>query len=252
MNPKTSLRYLPLERLTSHDDNRPVDRAKVREMAESIRQLGILTPLVVTEHLTDYNRWLILDGQHRAAAAQLVGKQQVLCSIRHGLDADRDEQIIVMLVANCQRVEMNPMHRAEQFGVLRRGGLTLDDIAKRGGFSASWVSECLALLDLDTDTRERVRAGDVGVGVAKAAVRQVRRAVRSGPAIDSTAPRPAVNVAPAHFTRKHPLADAVRQTCDHINTSAGKVRPKVGGVGCGQCWEAVIRSDENSKEGTPS
>ncbi|WBQ02986.1 ParB/RepB/Spo0J family partition protein [Kribbella sp. CA-293567] len=254
---KTSLRHLPLERLTAHADNRPLDRDKVREMADSIRQHGILTPLIVTEHLTDYNRWIILDGQHRAAAARLVGKQQVLCSVRHGLDADKDEQIIVMLVANCQRAELDPMHRAEQFGVLQKAGLTIEQIATRCGLSPSWVSESLALLDLDTETRERVRAGDVGVGQAKAAVRQVRRAVRTGTPIGDAIGvvpqrRPTVNVGPAHFTRKHPLADVVRASCEHVDASTGQLRPKVGASGCGQCWETAIRADENSKAATPS
>lgn len=249
MKPKQSLQRIPLDRLVSHDHNRALNQARVDEMADSIQEHGILTPLIITEHLTDFNRWLILDGHHRAAAAQQLGMSLVLCVIRHGLDEDQDEQLIVMLVGNCQRQEMSAMDRAELFGVLRRSGLSIADIAKRSGLSEGWVSDSLSLLELDGDTRDRVRAGDVGVGQAKQAIRQVR-AVRRAP-IGGPAPKrkSSITVEAAHFTGKHPLAEAVRRSCDHHDTSAGRVRPTVGGVGCGQCWEAVIRSDEKSAGG---
>lgn len=247
MKPKQSARHVALDLLVSHDNNRDLTPAATSEMADSMREHGVIQPLVVTEHPTEYDRWLILDGHHRAAAARLAGLRTVPCVIRHNLDEDPDEQLVVMLVANCQRAELAPMDRAEMLGVLRKRGLTMAQVARRTGLSESRVSESLALLELDGETRERVREGEVGVGQATQAVREVRAQQRTygHRAKPSTS---GIKVEPAHFTTKHPLAKAVRSACDHNGPSG--VRPMVGGMGCGQCWEDVIRQDEIAKIST--
>lgn len=252
MNHKQSLKWLPVDRLVAHDRNRVLNQDRVDDIANSIGKVGQLVPLIVTEHLTDYNRYLVLDGHHRQAALQQLGMSQVLCVVRHGLDEDTDGQLIVMLIGNAQRHEMSAMDRAELLGVLRRGGMTIEQIAERSGFSPSWVSESLALLELDSETRDRVRAGEVGVGQAKQAVRKVRGARRTARALGRPATgTPTVIVEAAHFTAKHPLADQVRHACDHTDASEGRVRPTVGGLGCGQCWEKAIRDDEDRRLATP-
>lgn len=243
MKPKQSLKRIPLDRLVSHEKNRAVDLDKVLEMAASINEHGILTPLVVTEHLTDYNRWLILDGHHRAAAARKLGMSQVLCTIRHGLDEDVDEQLIVMVVGNCQRNDMSPMDRAEWFGLLKRT-MPVSEISRRTGLTEGRIYDSLSLLELDAETRQAVRDGEVKVGEATRAVKQVRAAVRTGTAIGKTPAKPKVTVEAAHLTKKHPLAPRVAELCNHRDTSSGRVRPTVGGLGCGQCWEQAIREDE--------
>lgn len=242
MKGKQSLQRIPVDRLVAHEHNRAVDPDKVLEIAASINQQGLLTPLVVTEHLTDFNRWLILDGHHRAAAARKLGMSALLCTIRHGLDEDVDGQLVLMVIGNCQRSDMSPMDRAEWFGLLKRT-MTVAEISVKTGLSEPRIYESLALLDLDSETRDKVRAGEVKVGDAARAVKQVRAAVRTGTPIGKTPKRPAVTVEAAHFTSKHPLAKKARELCDHTDTSSGRVRPTVGGLACGQCWEQVIRDD---------
>lgn len=239
---KQSLRPIALDLLVSHQHNRALNPDRVDEMAKSIEQVGMLSPLVVTEHLTEYDRFLLLDGHHRAAAARKLGLQSALCFIRHGLDEDSDEQLLLMVIGNCQRNDMTPMDRAEWFGLLRRT-MTVGAISARTGLSEGRIYESLSLLDLDAETRAKVRAGEVQVGLATQAIRQVRAAVRTGSAIGKMPAKPRVTAEPAHFTGRHPLAETVRKICDHRDASAGRVRPSVGGVGCGQCWEQAIRSD---------
>lgn len=252
MKPKQSIKHIPLDQLVAHGRNRDLTEQITDSMADSIREHGILMPLVVTEHPTDYDRWLILDGHHRATAARIAGVRTVPCVVRHGLDEDADEQLVVMLVANSQRAELSAMDRAEMLGVLRnKQGLTLAEIARRTGLSESRVSESLSLLELDSETREAVRTGDVGVGQATQAVRQVRAATRTGAAIGSAPKRrPRISVEAAHFSSKHQLATEVIAVCTHIDPGEGRLRPSVGGVGCGQCWERVIRADELSRIST--
>lgn len=254
MKPKQSIQRIALGRLTGHPDNPPerLDFESISELADSIREHGIIQPLVVTEHLTDPDRWTILAGHRRAAAARLAGLQQVPCVVRHGLDEDVDEQVVVMLVENCQRKDLAPMERAEMLGVLRdKQGLSLVEISRRTGLSASRVSESLSLLELDGETRERVRGGDVGVGQATQAIRQVHKA-RNVSRLGRPQAKPTDHIAveAAHFTTKHPLAEIVRKTCQHLDASAGTVRPPVGGQGCGQCWERAIRDDELNRIST--
>jgi ParB family transcriptional regulator, chromosome partitioning protein len=243
---KQSLQRIPVDRLVAHEHNRTLDQARVDEMANSIQKVGVLSPLIVTEHLTDYNRWLILDGHHRAAAARQLGFTQLLCTIRHGLDEDADAQLVLMVIGNCQRSDMSPMDRAEWFGLLKRS-MTVAQIADRTGLTEGRIYDSLSLLDLDAETRVKVRTGEIGVGQATQAIRQVRAAVRTGTAIGKAPKKPAVTVEAAWFTSTHALADRVRRACDHTDASTGKVRPTVGGLACGQCWERAIRDDELSQ-----
>jgi ParB family chromosome partitioning protein len=253
VKPKQSIRPIPLAFLVPHPDNPPerLDFESVSELANSIREHGILEPLIVTEHLTEPDRWTILAGHRRLAAARLAKVTQVPCVIRHGLDEDVDEQRVVMLVENCQRKDLEPMARAEMLNTLRQRGLTIAEVSRRTGLSEARISESLALLDLDGETRDRVRTGEVGVGQAMQAIRSVRAASRAGTAIGKAPRRSAVNVEAAHFTFKHPLADRANELCDHTAAGPGHVRPQVGGVACGQCWERAIREDEASKLTTP-
>lgn len=233
--PKQSVRHLRLDHLIAHSSNIRESLGELGELAASILEHGIIQPLVVTEHPTDPDRWLVLAGHRRAAAARTAGMVAVPCVIRHGLDEDQDEQLVVMLVENCQRKDLGAIEKAEAFGVLRRRDLSLNQISKRTGLSVGTVSYYTSLLDLDSTTREAVRRGEVQVTHASQAVRTARRAVRA--THGGGQPGRKVKVEPAHFTATHPLSRAVRDSCDHTE------RPWVGQVGCGQCWETVIRAD---------
>lgn len=250
MKPKQSIRQISIAHLIPHPDNPPerLDPTSVIELSSSVREHGILEPLIVTEHLTEPDRWTILAGHRRFAAAKLANVTQVPCVIRHGLDEDIDEQRVVMLVENCQRKDLEPIARAEMLDTLRRRGLRIADLSRRTGLSEGRISESLALLDLDAETRDRVRTGEVGVGQAIKVIRQVRKANRTARAFGRPQAKTAghITVEAAHFTSKHPLADAVRKACQHLDTRASTVRPTVGGIACGQCWEQAIREDENS------
>jgi ParB family chromosome partitioning protein len=231
--PKQSIRHIAVADLVGHDRNIREDAGDLVDLARSIREHGILQPLIVTEHPKDADRWLILAGHRRKAGAQLAQLDTVPCVIRHNVDSD--EQIVVMVVENCQRKDLGPMEKAEAFAVLRRRGLSMNEIARRTGISQGTVSYYLTLIDLDAATREAVRNGQVQITDAVEAVRTARRSVRT--ATGQRQPGHPVVREPAHFTVHHPLAQAVKDICGHTQ------RPSVGGIGCGQCWELVVRAD---------
>lgn len=206
MKARQTVTVQPVSRLVANPANIRDDLGDLTEMASSIREHGVLQPLTATETAGD--QLLLLAGHRRLAAAQLVGLTSVPVIIRHHI-ADEAEQTIVMLVENVQRRDLSPVEKAEAFASLRNRGLTLSDIARRTGVRQS---------------------------TAIAAVREVRRARREAAGAPERG-RPVV-VEPYHFGLEHPLSPQVARICGHTT------RPRVNqSLGCGQCWEAVIRAD---------
>lgn len=226
---------LRLDQLLPHPSNVRDDLGDLQELARSIREQGILQPLLVVEHDTEPDKYVILAGHRRAKAAALAGHWQVPCTIRLG-EVDRPDHLVVMLIENCQRTDLDAVEKARAIGALRQQGLTLADIARRTGMSQATVSYFARLLDLDDEALEQIRAGRVQLQDAHAAVVEARQKARNGKRGPG---RPAV-VEPAHLRSGHPLAGVARRACK--NTA----RPRVGGVACGQCWEATIRLDERT------
>lgn len=241
MKIKQSVRHVPLSRIEVNPANIRDDLGDLRELAASITEHGILQPLVVTDDLGD--RFLLLGGHRRAAAARLAGLVEVPVVIRHGLAADDVEQLVVMLVENCQRADLNPIEKAEALDRLRDQGLPQTEIAKRTGLSNTSVSRYLGLLRLPPDERERIKAGHQSVKQASAQAIQERQQVRLRAAGRSRG-RPKGRKTTPYFSVTHPLAKTVATMCDHRGT------PKVGAIGCGQCWETAIRNDALAESST--
>lgn len=228
-------RSLRLSDLVPHPSN-PVDRTEdVAELADSIKQVGLLQPLVVTEH-PNQRGWLILAGHRRHAALKRLGRTHADCVVRPGSGGDLDQQLFVMLIENVHRKDLTAMEKAYAFGDLRdRRKMGIDQIAARAGLSRSTVSYYLSLLDLDATTQAKVQTGEIPITVAINAVKNVRASDRRAAGAKPVG-HPVV-LEPAWFTRRHPLAAAVKEACTHTT------RPKVGAAGCGQCWEDAIRQD---------
>jgi ParB/RepB/Spo0J family partition protein len=202
----------------------------------SILEHGLLHPLVVTEHGRHADRFIVLDGHRRLAAALKAGQTAVPSVIRHRV-SDSD-QIALMLVADYHRRDLDPIERAEAFAALRNQGLTQAEIGKRVGIGHSAVAKYLTLLDLDEDERTEVRSGRIAGHLAIQTVRE-RRQERRAEAGRSPMGRPTGPT--AYFSASHPLADAVKERCTHFT------RQRVGNVGCGPCWEVSIREDAASE-----
>lgn len=235
---RQSAAMLPIDDLTPHHANVREDLGDLTELAFSIRENGIVQPIVVTEHPTLDGKFLILAGHRRHAAARLVGHPKVPVVIRHGEEAAIDH-VVLMLVENLQRSDLNPLEKAEALGALRQQGMSQSEIARRVGIHASQVSYYLMLLDLDEESRELLRNGEARVGDAQALIREQRKTTRaSNGAAERGRP---VQVEAPWLSLAHPLADKVKTTCDH------STRPKVGRVGCGQCFESAIREDERRR-----
>ncbi|MBA2952144.1 ParB/RepB/Spo0J family partition protein [Nocardioides sp. CGMCC 1.13656] len=232
---KQTVTVVPIGRLTAHPDNIRADVGDLTELALSIREHGILQPLTATELDGDTERLLLLAGHRRLSAAVLANFTQVPVIIRHGVD-DATEQLVIMLVENCQRRDLGPMEKAEAYGALRNRGLSVAEISRRTGVHQTTISTLLNLLELDEASRDSVRDGRLNAGDAIAAVRETRQHERTTTGRPERG-RPRV-VEPPHFGSDHPLFADASAVCGHTT------RPKVQNSGaCGACWEAVIRAE---------
>lgn len=233
--PRQSVTHVPLERLTAHPANIRDELGDLTDMARSMTEHGILQPLTVTEDPSHDGKLLILAGHRRLGAAILARLDPVPVIVRHGL-ADFDEHLVIMLVENTHRRDLNPIERAEAYQALINQGLTVPDIAQRTGHSRSSVTYYLNLLNLPLAEIDEIRIGDLAVNTALARARNERQEERlrqEGRPVG----RPVGRETTPYFSERHPLAKAVRARCKCRGV------PKVGKTGCGPCWEAVIRAD---------
>jgi ParB family chromosome partitioning protein len=162
----TEYRNLPLSLLNVSKTNprRTFDEVALKELAESIRAQGILSPLLVRP-LTE-NGFEIVFGERRYRAAQLAEQDTVPVRIKQMTDA---EALEAQLVENLIRAEIHPMEEAQGFRAL----LTLEDpkysieqIAAKVGKSPAFVASRLKLTDLVSTAVEAFYAGEIGVGHA--------------------------------------------------------------------------------------
>jgi ParB family transcriptional regulator, chromosome partitioning protein len=235
--------YVHITRLREHPLNIRGDVGDLSELAASIRAQGILQPLVVQPHPDGSDAYEVIAGHRRLAAARLARIDRIPVTVRKSASSDPAAAVEMMLVENCQRRDLGPVEKAEAMGALRNRGRTAADIARRTGLSDSTVGYYLSLLDLDDDARKRVRDGRIPVGEAVAAVRRVRARQRTR----QGKPRQAPVWEPDHFEARHQLARKANAMCDAREHT---MRRRIGRVACGQCWETVIRQDQQLAERT--
>ena len=147
-------------------------KAGLATLAASIREHGILEPLVVEKIEAPTRSGLKVDyrliaGERRLRAAKLVNVRQVPVIIRKARD-DRT-RLLLSLVENIQREDLNAIERAEAFQKLQKEfGLSQKEIAERVGFSRVAISNTIRLLELDAKIKESVRAGELSEGHGRA------------------------------------------------------------------------------------
>ncbi len=136
---------------------------KLEELAASIREKGIIQPLVVTRKGDYYE---IIAGERRWRASQKAGLHELPVVIREASD---DLVMELALIENIQRQDLNAIEEAEAYEVLaREHELTQEQLAERVGKERSTVANALRLLRLPGDVRDAVRTGQLEMGHARA------------------------------------------------------------------------------------
>lgn len=132
-------------------------------LAASIREHGVIQPVLVTETLDGYQ---LVAGERRVRAARLAGLERIPAVVRQL--ADR-AQLELALVENLQREDLDPLESARAYRqLLDEFGITQDEIAERVGRARSTVANTLRLLDLHPAVQAAVAAGEVTEGHGRA------------------------------------------------------------------------------------
>lgn len=145
-----------------------VEDARIDELARSIRANGVIQPILVRQAPNGYQ---IIAGERRWRAAQRAGLLRVPVTVRDVPD-DQDRSLLLLaLIENLQRVDLNPMAEAAAYQrLVDEFRLTQDEIAAAVGKDRSTVANMLRLLKLPRDVRDDVAAGRLTTGHARALV----------------------------------------------------------------------------------
>jgi ParB family chromosome partitioning protein len=156
---------IPLDRI-SENPRQPrttIDAAALATLAASIREHGVIQPILVTETLDGYQ---LVAGERRVRAARLAGLERIPAVVRQL--ADR-EQLELALVENLQREDLDPLEAAHGYRqLIDEFGFTHDQLAERVGRARSTVANTLRLLDLHPAIQAAVATGSLTEGHGRA------------------------------------------------------------------------------------
>ena len=161
-----NLHLLPLAQIECNADQprKRFDEAALAELADSIREHGLLQPLTVRRLSTGY--YQIVAGERRWRAARLAGLKEAPAVV---VEADDRKATELALIENLQREDLDPIEEAEGYRKLMDSyRLTQEDVAARVGKSRSAVANALRLLALCPEARALLEAGKLSGGHARA------------------------------------------------------------------------------------
>lgn len=139
------------------------DKAELEELADSIRQNGVIQPLIVRKKGQNYE---IVAGERRYKAAKLAKLKEVPVVVREVSD---DDAYRIALIENLQRSDLNPMEEALGYKqLIDQNDLTQEELARVVSKSRSAVANTLRLLDLPDDVQKLMRDGNITAGHARA------------------------------------------------------------------------------------
>lgn len=165
-NAVQGLTYLPVDWLSKgqFQPRRDMNPNQLDELANSIRNQGIMQPIVVRP--LGEQRYEIIAGERRWRAAQIAGLDKVPVIVRHVEDADA---VVLALIENIQREDLNPVEEAMALQrLVDEFKLTQQQVADTVGKSRSAVANLLRLLNLSADVRRLLEHGDIEMGHARA------------------------------------------------------------------------------------
>ena len=159
---------VPIEQLVANPDQprRQFSQEALDDLAASIREKGIIQPLIVRE--SGHNKYEIVAGERRWRAAQQARLHEVPVLIR---DFDDTEVLEVAIIENIQRADLNAIEEAAGYRQLMdRFGHTQEKMAEALGKSRSHIANLLRLLTLPQDVQDYLRQGKLSAGHARALV----------------------------------------------------------------------------------
>ena len=163
---KSAYQTLPIYKVEPNPDQprHDFDEEELEELADSIREHGIIQPLTVRELSSGY--YQIIAGERRWRAARIAELSEVPVVI---IEADDKKAMELALIENLQRQDLNPVEEALGYrNLMEDHGLTQEEAAKRVGKSRPAVANALRLLALEPEIMDMVRSHKLSAGHARA------------------------------------------------------------------------------------
>lgn len=149
-----------------HQPRAHFDTGALDELAASIREHGIIQPLIVTRHPHQPDAYWLVAGERRWRAARLAELETIPAIVR---EASPEQLVEWALVENLQRADLNPLEEAVAFqSLIDDFGLTQAEIGRRVGKSRSAIANTVRLLHLPADVQTALADGQISAGHARA------------------------------------------------------------------------------------
>jgi ParB family transcriptional regulator, chromosome partitioning protein len=165
--PQTGLLLVPIEQIAPNplQPRKTFNESSIEELARSVREHGIVQPLVVTR--TGADRYKLIAGERRYRAAQKAGLTSVPVVVKEMMT--EGDSLQVALIENIQREDLNPIEEAGAYHQLHEEfGLTQEEIARRVGKERSTVANFLRLIKLPDAVKKLLASGQLSMGHARA------------------------------------------------------------------------------------
>jgi ParB family chromosome partitioning protein len=165
VRPREMVVEIPVEEIrpNPYQPRQAMDDTALHELAESVREHGVLQPLMVRRTVAGYE---LIAGERRFRAAQLAGLTRVPACIRDYTD---QQALEVALVENLQREDIGPLEAARAYRrLMEMFGLTQEQVAAKVGKSRSTVANTLRLLQLPERAQRSLESGEITEGHARA------------------------------------------------------------------------------------
>lgn len=162
---KDGVRIIKIDSIETNPDQPRTrfDHAALQELAASIKNYGVIQPILVTE-LGD-GKYELIAGERRMRASMLAGLSTIPCIVKSFTESDRAE---IALIENLQREDLNPVEEAKAYRALMdKSGMTQEELANKLGKSRPAIANSLRLLTLSPNVLELVEAGRLSAGHAR-------------------------------------------------------------------------------------
>ncbi|MBO5102636.1 MAG: ParB/RepB/Spo0J family partition protein [Clostridia bacterium] len=159
-------RQIPISRLHPNPDQprKNFDQESLKELAQSIREHGIIQPIIA---IAKDDNYIIIAGERRYRAAKMVGLKTIPVIVR---DYDEQERREIALIENLQREDLNPIETAIALKQLIEYGFSQDEVAQKIGKSKSAIINTIRLLNLQPEVLVLVEKGKLAAGIARALI----------------------------------------------------------------------------------
>lgn len=166
---RTVGKIIPINQIEPNPEQPRVEIGDLSELSSSIKQKGVLEPLLV-KPVRETGNWMIIAGERRWRAANLAGLTEVPC-----IELDLDEKSIaeIALIENLQRKDLTLWEEADGLAALAATfGYTHDEIARKISKSRTTVTESMTIAGIPAEIREKCRAADIS---AKSTLLEIAR-----------------------------------------------------------------------------